>query len=77
VKPKDIFGLIVRLCGLVFIYNAAEKVPLACSIFFTALKTHGTGLFTAFIMVTWPLLVGVWMLRGAPPVSRVAYPEES
>jgi hypothetical protein len=77
-KPKDIFGLIVRLVGLIFLYNAAEKVPLALSATFSGFKgVSGNGFLNALFMVGWPLAVAVWMLRGAPPISRLAYPDES
>lgn len=76
-KPKDIFGLIVRLLGLIFIYESAEKVPTAISYIFSGFKSiSGVGLLSAVIMVGWPLLVAYWLLLGAPPVSRIAYPDE-
>jgi hypothetical protein len=77
-KPKDIFGLIVRLVGLIFLYESAEKVPLAVSIAFSGFKTiSGNGFLNVLLMVGWPLAVAYWMLRGAPPISRLAYPEQA
>jgi len=76
-KPKDIFGLIVRLVGLIFLYNCAEKVPLALSIAssgFTSIS--GKGFLNALFMIGWPLVVAYWFFRGAPPVSRIAYPDD-
>jgi hypothetical protein len=76
-KPKDIFGLIVRLIGLIFLYESAEKFPLALSAMFPGFKTiSGIGFLSALFMVGWPLAVAYWFLRGAPPVSRLAYPDE-
>ena len=76
-KAKDIFGLIVRLVGLIFLYDAAEKVPLAISATFSGFKSiSGNGFLSALFMVGWPLAVAYWMLCGAPPVSRLAYPDE-
>jgi hypothetical protein len=76
-KTKDIFNLIIRLLGIVFLYQALEKVPFAFSAMFPAFPHfRGAGLFDALMMVGWPLLVGYWLLRGAPPVARVAYPDE-
>jgi hypothetical protein len=72
-KTKDIFGLIVRLVGLVFVYNGLVNVPLAVS---TLSARFSTGIYTTFMTVIWPLLVAFWMLRGAPPISRVAYPPD-
>jgi hypothetical protein len=76
-KPKDIFGLIVRLVGLIFVYESAEKLPLALSATFPGFRSvSGIGFLSALFMVGWPLAVAYWMLRGAPPVSRLAYPDE-
>jgi len=76
-KAKDIFGLIVRLLGLIFVYESAEKLPLAFSAIFPGFKTvSGIGFLSALFMVGWPLVVAYWLFRGAPPVTRLAYPEE-
>ncbi len=76
-KPKQIFELIVRLVGLIFLYEAAEKVPLALTAIFPGFKTiSGIGFVSALFMVGWPIAVAYWMFRGAPPVSRLAYPDE-
>jgi hypothetical protein len=76
-KPKDIFGLIVRLLGLIFVYESAEKVPLAFSAVFPGFRSvSGLGILSALFMVGWPLAVAYWLLRGAPPVSRLAYPDD-
>ena len=73
-KPKDIFGLIVRLVGLIFLYNCTEKIPVAVSIVASGFK--GFGFFNTLFMVGWPLAVAYWFFRGAPPVSRIAYPDD-
>jgi hypothetical protein len=76
-KPKDIFGLIVRLVGLIFLYESAEKMPFAFSATFQGFKSFsGIGFLSALFMVAWPLAVAYWMFRGAPPISRLAYPDE-
>jgi hypothetical protein len=76
-KAKDIFGLIVRLMGLIFVYEAAEKVPPALSYIFPGFKSiSGVGFLSALFMVGWPLVVAYWLFRGAPPISRIAYPDE-
>jgi ABC-type sulfate transport system permease component len=72
-KPRDIFGLILRLMGLLFIYNALDKVPLAIS---SLRASFGMGLYTTLMIVVWPLLIAFWLFRGAPPISRMAYPRE-
>jgi hypothetical protein len=76
-KPKDIFGLIVRLVGVIFLYESAEKVPLALSYIFPGFRSFsGPGILSASLMVCWPLAVAYWLLRGAPPISRLAYPDD-
>jgi hypothetical protein len=77
-RPKQIFELIVRLVGLIFLYEAAEKVPLALTAIFPGFKSiSGIGFLSALFMVGWPLVVAYWMFRGAPPISRLAYPDET
>jgi hypothetical protein len=76
-KPKDIFGLIVRLLGLIFLYKSAENVPLAISYIFPLYRSFsGPGILSAFFLVGWPLAVAYWFLRGAPPISTIAYPDD-
>ena len=72
-KPRDIFGLILRLMGLIFIYNGLDKVPLAIS---SLRASFGMGLYTTLMIVVWPLLIAFWLFRGAPPISRMAYPRD-
>jgi hypothetical protein len=76
-KPKDIFGLIVRLLGLIFLYKSAENVPLAISYIFPGFRSFsGPGILSALFLVGWPLAVAYWFLRGAPPISPLAYPDD-
>jgi hypothetical protein len=76
-KPKDIFGLIVRLTGLIFLYKSAENVPLAITYIFPGFRTfNGVGILHALFLVGWPLAAAYWFLRGAFPISRLAYPDD-
>jgi hypothetical protein len=73
-KAKDIFGLIIRLIGLVFLYQGLSAVPLAVNAFCPRFPHFvWTNFLPAFIMIAWPLLVSYWMVRGAPPLMRLAY----
>jgi hypothetical protein len=79
-QSKDMFKLVVRLLGLVFLYHALQAVQPALVLIidsFPDSRTHGSfGKFCAGIfMVGWPLLVSYWLLSGAPWVMRLAYPE--
>ena len=77
-KAKDIFGLIVRLVGLMFLYQALSAVPVGVAAF-CPIFPHFVwrNLIPALILVGWPLLAAYWLLRGAPPLMRWAYPDES
>jgi hypothetical protein len=76
-KPKDIFGLAVRIIGLAFIYQGLSSVPSAintiCPIFPHFLWRN---IFPSLLMVGWPLLIGYWLVRGAPWLTRLAYDNE-
>ena len=85
-KTKDIFTLAVRLLGLVFLYHALQTVPAAGALFIAAFP-HDLGphvdepmnfgrLFSALFMVGWPLFLAQWLVRGAPLIMRIAYPDE-
>jgi hypothetical protein len=76
-KAKDIFGLVVRLIGLAFLYQGLSAVPMAVSAFCPRFPHFvWTNFLPAFIMIVWPLLVSYWMVRGAPPLMRLAYSTE-
>jgi len=66
-KPRDAFGLAVRIAGLVsLLYVLAGTVLLI-----------GFGMPWQVLAKTivW-LLASAWLLRGAPQLVRFAYPEE-
>jgi hypothetical protein len=84
-KTKDIFGLAVRLLGLVFLYHAFRVFPTAAAECVQAFP-HELGphaeepmnvgrLLSALFMVGWPLLLAQWLVRGAPFIMQIAYPE--
>jgi hypothetical protein len=70
-NPKEIFGLAVRLLGLVFLYHGLSALPGVLSI----IPLNSSGSFVGgIIMVVWPLVVAYWLLLGGPPLVRIAYP---
>ena len=77
-KAKDIFGLAIRFIGLVFLYQSRAAVPSAilsvCPVF---PHFFWRNLIPSLILVGWPLLVAYWLLRGAPPLMRLAYGDET
>ena len=76
-KSKDIFCLIIRLIGLLFLYQGLSGVPGLISLFWP-----GGGhlvmrnLFLGSLMVLWPLAIALWMVRGAPALVRLAYSDD-
>ena len=77
-KARDMFGLAVRLIGLVFLYQGLAGVPMAVAAFCPRFPHFiWTNLFSGIIMVGWPLIVAYWMVRGAPPLMRLAYSGEA
>jgi hypothetical protein len=76
-KPKEIFGLAVRIIGLAFLYQGLSSVPSAitsiCPLFPHFLWRN---IFPGMLMVGWPLLIGYWLMRGAPWLMRLAYSNE-
>ena len=75
-KPKVIFGLAVRLLGLVFVYHAASTLPgiVVAAIGIVTGGGNAGMIIGPVLMVLWQLLVAYWLLRGAPPLVRIAYP---
>jgi hypothetical protein len=86
-KPKEIFQLAVRLLGLCFIYHGLIAVPGALSEITGAFpfeiapgvtQSMSFGRFVmGALMVAWPLLVGWWLIKGAPLIMRIAYPSDA
>ena len=64
-KPHELFGVAVRVAGLVSLIYMLGSAMLLVAI----------GLPWLFIvkMIVW-LLLSIWMLRGAPALVRFAYP---
>lgn len=72
-KAKDIFGIAVRLLGLVFLYQAFLPFPNLVAL---VLSKNLGGVLLTVIGVGWYLIMANWLLRGAPLLLRMAYPEE-
>ena len=75
-KSKELFGLAVRIIGLVFLYQGLASVPTAaasiCPVF---PHFYFRNLLPSLWLVGWPLAVAYWMVRGAPWLMRLAFPE--
>jgi hypothetical protein len=76
-KPKDIFNLALRLIGLLFLYQGIASVPSAVHNFCPVFPHFSfRSLIPSLFLVGWPLLVAWWLIRGAPWLMRLAYPED-
>ncbi len=78
-KARDIFGVAVRIVGLVFLYQGLSAVPTALASLCPSMavpKFYLRNLVPTLFMVGWPLLLGYWLVRGAPWLMRLAYGED-
>jgi len=72
---RDIFGLAVRLLGLVFLYLGLRAVAPLLDL--GALETAGkSDILTAILPIVFNLAVAWWLLGGGLLIRR-AYPESS
>jgi hypothetical protein len=81
-KSKDIFGLAIRLLGLAFLYLGLTSLPTTLGQSFHALMrlpaSFNDGSIISWpFMGIWPFVVAYWLLCGAPPLMRIAYPKSS
>lgn len=73
-KSKDLFNLAIRILGLVFLYQGLSSLPTVI----IATLSNGSGNFLMFmLMVVWQMLLAYWLLRGAPFIMNIAYPEST
>ncbi len=70
-NSKDIFSLALRILGLVFLYRGLSGLPIILPTFFGGIGNA----IMCVLTVGWPLLVAWWLLRGAPLIMRLAYPD--
>jgi len=72
-KPSELFGVVVRSVGLLLV------LPALGVQFFAILNLvmGGPGNVAGMMILSIPvLLVGLWLLRGAPGIVAFAYPEK-
>ena len=75
-KSKDIFCLVIRLVGLIFLYQGLSSVPALISTIWPGAALVPRNIFLTLVMVCWPIAVAFWMVRGAPWLVRLAYSEK-
>ena len=67
-KPKDLFGLAVRLLGLFFVYLALKTLPVVFS------GPPAQVAVRTFLTVVFYFVVGWWLMGGARLLVQRAYP---
>jgi hypothetical protein len=73
-KPKDIFGLAVRLLGLLFLYFGLKAAaPMLNLDFFNPFDKND--FINTLIPVVFNLVVAVWLIGGGWGLLGWAYPE--
>ena len=74
-KPRDIFGLAVRLLGLFFLYLGLRAVPPILD--FGAIETADkSDIINAILPMVFNLVIAWWLIGGGLLIRR-AYPEAS
>ena len=74
-KPRDIFGLAVRLLGLFFLYLGLRAIPPMLD--FWAIETADKSeIINAILPMIFNLVVAWWLIGGGLLIHR-AYPEAS
>ena len=74
-KPRDIFGLAVRVLGLIFLYLGLRSVPSVLDL--EAIENAGkSDIINAMLPIAFNLLVA-WWLMGGGLLMRRAYPDAS
>jgi len=76
-KAPQIFGLALRLTGLIFLYYALSAFPGGLFKMLDRLVTLSLwALIQTIVGIIWPFILAWWFLRGAPLVMRLTYPNE-
>jgi hypothetical protein len=74
-NPKDLFQTAIRVAGAVFLYFS---IPRALGDLLTLPDTFhmqsAIGILGAIFRILWETVVPLWMLAGAPALTRKLYP---
>ena len=75
---KQLFGLAIRLAGLILLYHLITGLTPALALLYGALSNVRTflGEFVGFALnLVINGVLALWFLLGAPPLMSLAYPE--
>jgi hypothetical protein len=67
-NAKDLFGLAVRIMGLIFLYYGLAAFP-------TVINACMAKSVMGVIMVLWPLFVAYGVFRYSAQIEAMAYPD--
>jgi hypothetical protein len=70
---RDIFGVILRVCGLVLVYRGFGVLWFQIAIVFAPGLSRMS--MIPFLHGVAILAVGIYLMRGAPAVLRFCYPK--
>ena len=77
-KPHILFGLAVRILGLVFLYHGLNNLPSLLPLLIGAFTSmNPSALVIMLCSLVWPFALAWWLLGGAPFLVARAYPEAS
>jgi hypothetical protein len=81
-NARNIFGLAIRLLGLVFLYQGLTSLPMSLGQSLHALMRIPASIKDGSIISwpflgLWPFVVACWLLYGAPPLMRIAFAKSS
>jgi len=75
-KPSEVFGVVVRIIGLLFILaGMAYGISVIIVLLGVGSSYKGHGILSYGISFIIFSGTGLFFLRGAPPIVRFAYPE--
>lgn len=71
-KTQDLFGLAVRILGLIFLYEALVALPACIGAVTSGAVENAVG---GIVLVAGAFVVAYWLIRNADWVVRLSYPE--
>lgn len=73
-KPSEVFGIVVRVFGLALTLYSLWSVVTNIAFSLSVEGSAGGGMGWFVVSAILSLLVGIYLLRGAPHLVRFSYP---